>query len=89
MRVTTATNREDPTLPLIIEAIERRSRRTLITAFVPIAVALIGIGLLAFVRLPSGDSATMARAADAVDPVVTGSIAPERDRAYDLMMLDR
>jgi hypothetical protein len=93
VRVVTATNREDPTLPLIIEATERRSRRTLITAFVPIAVAVIGLGLIAFVRLPAGDTATAAVAPAGVDPVTTGSIAPQpepkRDPVYDLIMLDR
>jgi multidrug resistance efflux pump len=80
-------------LPLIIEATERRSRRTLITAFVPIVVAVIGLGLIAFVRLPTGDTATAAARPDAVDPVVTGSIAPQaqpqHDPVYDLIMLDR
>ncbi len=87
-------NRGDPTLPLIIEATERRSRRTLMTAFAPIAVALIGLGVLALVRLPAGDTATAAVAPAGVDPVVTGSIAPQpeqpkHDPVYDLIMLDR
>jgi hypothetical protein len=80
---------EDLTLPLIIDAYESRPRRTRVAAFVPIAVALLGVLMILIGGItvnPSGT--TTVSAEDRVDPIVTGSIAP-RDRLHDLIMLDR
>jgi hypothetical protein len=80
--------RDDLTLPLVAESTGSDSRRTPIAAFVPIAVALIGLALIMFGGATARDPASAIGAAKQVDPIATGAI-PERDRAYDLMMLDR
>lgn len=82
--------RDDLTLPLVAESTGSDSRRTPVAAFVPIAVALIGLALIMFGGATARDPATAVGVANQVqvDPIATGSI-PERDRAYDLMMLDR
>jgi len=87
--VMTAEHRDDLTLPLAAEAGADRQPSTPIAAFVPIAVALIGVGLILFGGLTARDPATVVGAAVEVDQVVTGSIAQERDHHRDLMMLDR
>jgi hypothetical protein len=63
--------------------------RSRLVAFVPIAIALIGIGVILFggVSARTGD---MAKASvTGVDPVVTGSILTPDDRRRALQMLDR
>ena len=81
--------RDDLTLPLIIEAEDGR-RRTPIVAFVPIAVAVIGVLMILFGGLSARDSTSLG-AAERIDTVTTGSLpaAPARDRRHDLEMLDR
>lgn len=69
-------------------AAEPCPRRTAVIAVVPIAVALIGLALIMFGGATARDPASAIGAAKQVDPIATGAI-PERDRAYDLMMLDR
>ena len=84
----TAKYRDDLTLPLVQEADARGPRRTSIAAFVPITLALIGIGMILFGGLSARDPATAIGAVSQVDPIATGSIAP-RDNRHDLEMLDR
>ena len=48
--------------------------RNRIVAFAPIAVALIGIGVMAVAG--PGERGTMIGSADGIDPVLTGSVAP-------------
>jgi hypothetical protein len=79
---------EDLTLPLIIDAYDSRPRRTKIAAFVPIAVALVGVLLILLGGITVNPAGTTVSAADRVDPLVTGSVAA-RDRLHDLIMLDR
>ncbi len=86
----TAQYRDDLTLLVTPQVGDSDQRRTPIAAFVPIAVALIGIGLILFGGLKARDADTVTGAvAVEVDQVVTGSIAQERDPRHDLMMLDR
>jgi hypothetical protein len=62
--------------------------RSRLIAFVPIAVALLGIGVIFFggISARTGDTASMS--VTEVDPIVTGSIAtPDERRALE--MLDR
>ncbi len=67
--------------------------RVRLTAFVPIAVALIGVGVILLGGLSARDSDTITIGKADVDPVVTGSIA-KPDKSPDeirhiLEMLDR
>jgi hypothetical protein len=66
--------RNDILIPLEIEPLETRPEGSKLTAFVPIAVALLGIGAI----LAGGISAKHHELAGqpVLDPIETGSIAP-------------
>jgi len=80
--------RDDLTLPLIIEASESGPRRWSLVAFVPISVALLGVALILCGGLSVRDSTTTVGAAKQIDPIATGSISVSKHR-HDLEMLDR
>ena len=63
--------------------------RSRLVAFVPITIALIGVGAILFGGLTARGTATATASVGAVDPVVTGSIDASSDRRHDLEMLDR
>ena len=83
-----AKDQDDLLLPFVAEAAPTGPSRTSVAAFVPIALALIGVAMILFGGLSARDPATAIGAAYPVDPIQTGAIAP-RDRAYDREMLDR
>ena len=61
----------------------------LLAAFVPITVALIGVGLVLFGGISARDSVAATAQATAVDPMTTGSVATPEERRRVLEMLDR
>ncbi len=61
----------------------------LFAAFVPITVALLGIGLVLIGGISARDSAASTAATNTVDPMATSSIATPEDRRRALEMLDR
>ena len=69
--------RHDLTLPLVGDTADRGPQRTPIAAFVPIALALIGVGAILFGGLQARDPATAIGSIGAVDPIATGSITPQ------------
>jgi hypothetical protein len=78
-------------LPVAANPLTKRVSRTRIIAFVPIVVALVGVGaiLLGHVSAPT---ASVAAKEPTVDPVVTGSIAaPDKpdEIGRTIEMLDR
>ena len=78
-------------LPVAANPLTKRVSRTRIIAFVPIVLALVGVGaiLLGHVSAPT---AAVADKQPSIDPVVTGSIgAPDKpdEIARTIEMLDR
>ena len=79
---------DDILLPPELEAAPRDKVR--LVAFVPIAVALIGVGAILFGGLTARDAATITLGKADTDPVVTGSVeTPAKDVRSILEMLDR
>ncbi len=66
---------DDAILPPTGEA-DTRPARLKPAAFVPIAIALIGVAAILLGVLPARDPATAIGAADRIDPVMTGSVQP-------------
>ena len=62
--------------------------RSRLIAFVPIALALIGVGVILFGGISARTGDIAATSATEIDPVVTGSIPTPDDRRRALQMLD-
>ena len=73
----TAKFRDDLTLPLVVDTANSGRQRTPVAAFVPIALAFIGVGAVLFGGLSARDPATATVSIGAVDPIATGSIAAQ------------
>ena len=67
---------------------EREGAPARIVAFIPVALALFGVGLILFGGVRAADPDGYAEEVNVVDPVVTGAIVPPRDHRRDLEMLD-
>jgi hypothetical protein len=65
-----------------------RPARSKVAAFVPIAVALLGVTAILFGGLSARDTRTAA-ARTTVDPITTGSVAPAADQGRAIETLDR
>jgi hypothetical protein len=76
-------------LPPARETADRGLMRSRIIAFIPITLALLGVGAILFGGISARDPATAVSALEEIDPIQTGSIAPERDHRRDIEMLDR
>lgn len=63
--------------------------RGLVVAFVPIAVALIGIGFILFGGISARDSAAATAFGITVDATTTGSVTTPAEQRRILEMLDR
>lgn len=63
--------------------------RTRVAAFVPITLALIGIGAILFGGLSARTSDTVTASVGNLDPMTTGSIMSPDARRRALEMLDR
>ena len=85
---------DDAILPPTGEA-DTRSARLRPAVFVPIAIALVGVAAILLGGLPARDPAPAISKAEAIDPVVTGSIQASfaamsaADQRHALEMLDR
>ncbi len=86
---------DEAILPPTGEA-DPRPARLKPAAFVPIAIALIGVAAILLGALPARDPATEISKADGIDPVMTGSVQPASladmspaDQRHALEMLDR
>ena len=85
---------DDAMLPPRNEADTRPALRPAV--FLPIAIVFIGVAAILLGGLPARDPATAIGTADAVDPVMTGSVQPASfkdlpatDQRHALEMLDR
>jgi hypothetical protein len=79
----TTIDREDIVLPPRAGDGDDLSRSNPIAAFVPIALALFGVGLILFGGVRAIDPASEA-GASMVDPIVTGAVTPPGDHLHDL-----
>ena len=61
----------------------------LILAFVPITVALIGVGLVLFGGVSARGPETATAAVSTIDPMTTGSVMSPEERRRALELLDR
>jgi hypothetical protein len=63
--------------------------RSLLVAFVPITVALLGVALILFGGVSAHEAdVSSAAAATSIDPMTTGSVATPDDQRRALEMLD-
>ncbi len=86
---------DDALLPPRDQA-DARPARLKPALFLPIAIALAGVAMVLLGGLPARDPATAISRADAIDPIVTGSVQPasfaamsDADKRHALDMLDR
>ena len=84
-----AIDRDDLIPPPDETASDDGARPAQVVAFIPIAVALFGVGAILFGGVRATDINDAAEAVVAIDPVVTGTVVAPRDRRRDLEMLDR
>ncbi|HVZ13890.1 MAG TPA: hypothetical protein VG894_05470 [Bauldia sp.] len=63
--------------------------RTRVAAFVPLALALVGVAAIMLGGVSSRGTTNVAASAPGVDPVVTGSIVSADEQQRAMKMLDR